>query len=158
MNKLDYSLLDQVKRGFVQQPGSDPSMGGAPADPSMGGMPPGAPGAGAGAPMDPAMMGGAPGAAPMPPAGLDPAMAGMLGGGAAPGAPTGGPSQFTITMDDLVKLIKLYRGGPADAVLSAPGQAQPAAQPQSPTPSATDSKLDKLTALLESALGGGEQM
>lgn len=88
---------EALKQSFVQMPGGqpagDPAAGGAPADPAVAG----------GAPMDPAMAGGDPaamaGGAPvdpamagmdpaamaamdggMPPMGVDPATAGMLGG------------------------------------------------------------------------------
>lgn len=79
--------VDLTKKSFVPIPGgqlppqpADPMAagGGAPMDPSMGGMPPGMPPG-----MDPAMMG----AAPMAPAPMDPA---MMGG--APISAAAGPS------------------------------------------------------------------
>lgn len=99
INKLNRSLLEEVKRAFVSMPaGADPSMGSGPVagggmltqaqaspmggtppmDPSMGGGAPMDPSMGGGAPMDPSMMGGASGAP------MDPSMMG--------GAPAGDPN------------------------------------------------------------------
>ena len=100
MEKLDRSLLRDVKRAFVAMPsGADPAamggmmpqaqaapMGGAPMDPSMGGMPPMDPSMG-GAPMDPSMGG-------MPP--MDPAAMGSQ-----PGTIQLNPQEFT----DLISVI-----------------------------------------------------
>lgn len=154
MTTLDTKLLQQVKQAlakqaFVPMPGGqaepvagagpmtagmvapmgDPGMEGMPMDPGMGGMP-----------MDPGMM---------PPPGLDPAMTGMMGGmppggemtppegGAEGGTPNG---TITLTINDLIKLIKVFNAGGA----------QEAAQPQQ---AASDPKLDEIIALLKGSLG-----
>ena len=115
IEKLNYDLLKQVKKGFVQQPGADPNAG-------MGGMPPG------GAPMggDPMAGGMPPGGDPMaggmPPPGLDAAMAGLVGGGAPGGEAPAGPSQITISIDELIKLINMVNKGSGGA----PANAAPA--------------------------------
>jgi len=107
-------------------------------------MPPGGDPAMAGG--DPAMAGGDPAAMGMmaPPPGLDPAMAGMLGGAApAPAAPGGmsESSSLTLTIGDLIKLIKLFK--------DESGGGAPAAAPAAPAaPSQTDQKLDQLISLL----------
>ena len=150
MSKLDTKLLKLVKQGFVPQPGgqaepvagagpmtagmvapmSDPSMGGMPMDPSMGGMP-----------MDPSMM---------PPAGLDPAMAGLLGGAMPP--PEGGAggagrpgTMINMTSEEFLKFLKqimaIMSNGPAQA------------QPQAPD-NTINAKLDELIGLMKGALGG----
>ena len=110
LDEAKKSLLkraEALKKAFVQMPGGqpagdpaaggmppgDPAAGGAPMDPAMAGIdpamaggmpPPGDPAAG-GAPMDPAMAGMDPAmlaamAGGVPPTGVDPATAGMLGG------------------------------------------------------------------------------
>jgi len=158
MTKLDRELLRQVKLGFVPQPGGQAEpvagagpmtagmvapMGGAPMDPAMAG----------GAPMGPAMMGGMP---PMPPAGLDPAMAGMVGGGGGmppeQGGGMTGSSTLTLTVDDLIKLFKVFQknSGGAPAAPAAPAAAAPSAG------GGTDPRLDKIVQLLEAALGQAE--
>lgn len=146
MQKLNRELLAQVKRAFVAQPGGQGEpvagasqmtagmtnpMGG---DPSQGG------GGGAPAGMDPSMMGGG------APAGMDPAMAGMLGGGAAPQAPQGS-STITLTIDDLIKLFKVFQK-------NSPGGAAPAAAPAAPAAPGSDPKIDHIIELLHGALGG----
>lgn len=136
MEKLDRNLLRAIKQGFVA---GDPSQGGgAPGgDPNamgMGGAPQGG--------MDPAAAQGDPsqgGAAMMPPGGMDPAMAGMVGGGApAGGAAPGGSS--TITIDEMIKLFKLFKGNEGG------GAAAPAPQ--------GDPRLDHIITLLQGARGG----
>ena len=126
IEKLNYDLLKQVKKGFVQQPGADPNagMGGMPpggapmgGDPMAGGMPMG------GDPMAGGMpMGGDPMAGGMPPPGLDAAMAGLVGGGAPGGEAPAGPSQITISIDELIKLINMVNKGSGGA----PANAAPA--------------------------------
>lgn len=116
---LNKELLNQVLAGFdkkafvdASMAGGDPAaMGGAPMDPAMAGGAPMVPAAMGGAPMDPAMMGGDPaamGGAPMPPPGLDPAMAGLVGGGAPadPAAAAPAAATITCTLDDLAKFMQ----------------------------------------------------
>jgi hypothetical protein len=131
MEKLDNQLLSFVKRGFIAgDPSQQPAPGGDPA--AMGGAP--APGG------DPAAQGD-PNAqpAPMPPSGMDPAMAGMMGGGMPAGgaAPSG---SSTITIDEMIKLFKLFKGNEGG------GAAAPAPQ--------GDPRLDHIITLLHGARGG----
>lgn len=81
---------EALKQAFVQMPGGapagDPAAGGAPVDPAAGGAPMD-PAMAGGAPMDPAMAGMDPAAMGMPPMGVDPATAGMLGGMPPPADP-----------------------------------------------------------------------
>ena len=155
MDKLDRALLAEVKRAFVPQPGgaTEPVAGAsqmtagmsAPMGGPMGGDP-----AAMGGPMggDPAAMGGG----ALPPAGLDPAMAGMMGGGAAPEQGMTGSSQLNLTVDDLIKLFKVFQrnsgGGGAPA---APAAAPAAAS----APQGGDPRIDRLVTILEQALGQG---
>lgn len=124
METLNRRLLEMTKRSFMSADQLEQGAGGGmppegmppegmppegmPMDPGMmeGGMPP------EGMPMDPGMM---------PPPGMDPAMAGMVGGGtppemmeAPPSPPSGGPSQITLTIDELIKFVKLFRGAPVE--------------------------------------------
>lgn len=91
---------EALKQAFIQMPGGaqagDPAAGGAPVDPAAGGAPmdpamaggaPMDPAMAGGAPMDPAMAGMDPAAMGMPPMGVDPATAGMLGGMPPPADP-----------------------------------------------------------------------
>lgn len=143
MRVLDTKLLKLVKQGFVPQPGgqAEPVAGAsqmtagmaAPmGDPSMGGMP-----------MDPSMM---------PPAGLDPAMAGLLGGAMPPpGGGTGGSggpgTMINMTSEEFLKFLKQIM-----AIMSnSPAQAP--AQPQAPD-NTTNAKLDELIGLMKGAIGG----
>ncbi len=158
MTKLNRDLLTLVKQGFVPQPGgaAEPAAGAgpmtagmaAPMDPGMGGMPPDPgmdPGMG-GMPMDPGMGGG------MPPPGLDPAMAGMMGGGMPPPPPGGemsGSSTLTLTVDDLIKLFKVFQKN------SGPGVAEPVAP--APQSGGQDPRLDQIINMLQGALGVAEQ-
>jgi len=149
MSKLDTKLLKLVKQGFVPQPGGqaepvagagpmtagmvapmgDPSMGGMPMDPSMGGMP-----------VDPSMM---------PPTGLDPAMAGMLGGmPPADAAPGGSGTMINMTSEEFLKFLK--------QIMSIMSNNQAPAQPQAQAPvdNTTNAKLDELIGLMKGAIGG----
>lgn len=176
-NKLEEAKADLIKRAeafkkaFVQMPGGapagDPAAGGAPMDPAAGGAPvdpatgapmdPAAAGAAGGAPMDPAagmdpamlasMAGG------MPPMGVDPATAGMLGAPAAPapdagaGAGAGGATEptITITIGQLIDLIKKLAGV---SKMLGPGVAPEAAAPaQAAAPGSADIKAAVVEAL-----------
>lgn len=167
-NKLEEAKKDLIKRAeefkkaFVQMPGGaqagDPAAGGAPMDPAAGGAPvdpatgapmdPAAAGAAGGAPMDPAagmdpsMLAAIAGG--MPPIGVDPATAGMLGGmppadpaaagagGAMAGGAGAGTPEPTLTLtlsqlwDVVTKVLGLAKkigangqGVPADGAASA---------------------------------------
>ena len=134
MSKLNMSLLQEVKQAFVPQPGgqTEPVAGAGPMTAAEGSPVGGAP---AGDPN--AAPGGAPGAMPpAPPPGVDPAMAGMLGGGAAPapGPQMQGTSMINISINDLIKLFKVFQQGSAPA-------AAPAAAPA--PASSSDQKLDR---------------
>ena len=88
----------------------------------------------------------------MPPPGLDPAMAGMMGGGAAPaagGSQMSGTSMINITINDLIKLFKVFQQS------SQPQAAAPAAAP-APAAAAGDPKLDEILKILKGAVGGGQ--
>lgn len=149
MSKLNMQLLKLVKQGFVPQPGGqgEPVAGASQMTAGMG-APMGDPAGGGGAPMDPAAMGEM-GGMPMPPAGLDPAMAGMLGG-AMPGGEggAGGPgTMINMTSEEFLKFLKQIM---AIASSAAPQQQQPA-QPQ---PDGNGAKLDELIGLIKGQLGG----
>lgn len=162
MSGLNYELLKQVKKAFVDQPGAvDPSMAGGmpPMDPSMaGGMPPVDPSmmgadpsmmgidpsmAGGMPPMDPSMMG----AVPPPPPGLDPAMAGQVG------APEEVPQQnsmISMTTDEFMKFIKQLVALITNA---AKGNNQADAPAPAPSLSPDDSgKLDRIIGMLNGSL------
>ena len=145
MSKLNKALLLEVKQAFIPQPGQDPAAaagGAAPMDPAM---------AGGGAPMDPAMAGAAP--AGMPPPGLDPAMAGMMGG-APGGSSMTGSSQLTLTVDDLIKLFKVFQKNSAGGGGEMGGAPAAAPAPQAPP---QDPRVDKILEMLTQAgLGGVE--
>ena len=135
MQKLDYKLLNQVKQAFVPQGGmAEPVAGSSQMTQGMA-----APVGGGG---DPAAQGGDPNAqpAPMPPSGMDPAMAGMVGGGemAAGGPAPSGSS--TITIDEMIKLFKLFKGQ----------EGAPAAAPAQ----SGDPRLDHIITLLQGANRG----
>lgn len=160
----------ELKQAFIQMPGGNKEAqmapGGDPA--SMGGMPPeGDPAAMGGMPMDPAMMGGDPAAmggdpaamdpaamggmpmdpaamGAMPPMGVDPATAGMLGGmppdagagAAAAGAGGAGAPEPTITItlsqlwDIVTKVLGLAKkiGANGQGITAEVAPAQPAGQ------------------------------
>ena len=163
---------EALKQSFVQMPGgapagdpaaggapADPAAGGAPVDPAMaGGMPPAGDPAAGGAPVDPAMAGMDPamlaamaGGAPM---GVDPATAGMLGAPAAAPAPdagagagAGGATEptITITIGQLIDLIKKLAGV---SKMLGPGVAPEAAAPaQAAAPGSADIKAAVVEAL-----------
>ena len=143
MSKLNMALLREVKQAFVPQPGGqgEPAAGASPMTAAMG------------APMggDPNAAAAAGGMPPMPPAGLDPAMAGMMGGGAAPaggGSQMSGTSMINITINDLIKLFKVFQQSSQPQAGAAPAPA-PAPAPQ------TDQKMDQILTLLKGALGEG---
>lgn len=154
MSKLNMALLREVKTAFVPQPGGqgEPVAGASPMTAAMGapmGVPAGGdPNAMAGG--DPNAMAAGGGMPMMPPAGLDPAMAGMVGGGGAPGAEGGqqmsGTSMINITINDLIKLFKVFQQSAQPQAGAAPA---PAAAP------ASDQKLDQVLELLKGALGEG---
>jgi hypothetical protein len=133
---LDKDLLKRVKLAFVPQPG------GAPMDPAAMG----------GAPMDPAMAGG------MPPPGMDPAMAGMVGGAPMPpppmdsaamaGSSANGSSMITMTTDEFMKFIKqlvaLIKGMDSDKCQ--------ASQASNTVPASSTADLTEVSAKLDALL------
>ena len=143
MEKLNHSHLNQIKQAFI--PG-DPSQGGAP-----GGAPGGDPNAQGAAPGgDPNAQGAAP--APMAPSGMDPAMAGMVGGGMPtdPNAPKQS-GMMTISIDDLIKLVKVF-----NKTGTGEGGAAPAAAPAQPQAPSGDPRIDHIIELLHAQMGGGQ--
>lgn len=148
MEKLDRKLLMQVKRAFVPQGGGAEPVAGASQMTAAMGAPVGSPPGGG----DPNAMGGDPNAqpAPMPPSGMDPAMAGMVGGGA-PGDPNAPKPQstMTLTIDDLIKLLKVLGKQPgAEGGAPAPAAAAPAQQ-------SGDPRIDHIIELLHAQMGRG---
>jgi len=129
MEQLNFELLRQVKQAFVPRGGqAEPVAGASQMTAGMG-----------------APVGGDPNAqpAPMAPSDVDPAMAGMIGGGAPadPNAPKP-QSTMTLTIDDLIKLLKVL--GKQEG---APAAAAPAAQPSG------DPRIDHIIQLLHAQMG-----
>jgi len=189
MHKLNKELLTLVKQSFVPMPGGmaepvagasqmtagmvapmggapmDPSMGGGMppgGDPSMGGMPPGAPMGGMppGAPMDPAM-GGMPPGAPMDPsmggmppgAPMDPSMGGMPPGD--PAAAGGAPGQIVMSPEEFARVLQVVAGvggGGGGGEAGAP----PVGAGAKPKKVSTDAKLDALIQALGFQVPGEE--
>ena len=167
MHKLNKELLTLVKQSFVPMPGgmAEPvagasqmtagmvaPMGGAPMDPSMGGgMPPGGdPSMGGmppGAPMDPAM-GGMPPGAPM-----DPSMGGMPPGD--PAAAGGAPGQIVMSPEEFARVLQVVAGvggGGGGGEAGAP----PVGAGAKPKKVSTDAKLDALIQALGFQVPGEE--
>jgi len=75
----------------------------------------------------------------------------MGGAGAAPGAGMSGSSQLTLTVDDLIKLFKVFQrnsGAPAAA------PAAPAAAPAAAPTGGSDPRVDQMWEIMQGVMGG----